>query len=69
VRQRSSSHPVCRAAADTLAALCYAKAQAQKIIAVVNQPQGSIAREAEKRPVPQPRSMTSDIVASVDVSR
>jgi glutamine---fructose-6-phosphate transaminase (isomerizing) len=33
--------------ADTLAALRYAKAQAQKIIAVVNQPESSIAREAE----------------------
>ena len=33
--------------ADTLAALRYAKAQAQKIIAVVNQPESSIAREAD----------------------
>src|SRR6266481_9127651 len=33
--------------ADTLAALRYAKAQGQKIIAVVNQPESSIAREAE----------------------
>ncbi len=32
--------------ADTLAALRYAKAQQQKIIAVVNQPESSIAREA-----------------------
>jgi len=33
--------------ADTLAALRYAKAQRQKIIAVVNQPESSIAREAD----------------------
>jgi glutamine---fructose-6-phosphate transaminase (isomerizing) len=33
--------------ADTLAALRYAKAQDQKIIAVVNQPESSIAREAD----------------------
>jgi glucosamine--fructose-6-phosphate aminotransferase (isomerizing) len=33
--------------ADTLAALRYAKAQAQKIIAVVNQPESSVAREAD----------------------
>src|ERR1700726_3670644 len=33
--------------ADTLAALRYAKAQAQRIIAVVNQPESSIAREAD----------------------
>jgi glucosamine--fructose-6-phosphate aminotransferase (isomerizing) len=33
--------------ADTLAALRYAKGQAQKIIAVVNQPESSIAREAD----------------------
>ena len=33
--------------ADTLAALRYAKAQGQKIIAVVNQPESSIAREAD----------------------
>ncbi|HEY1260695.1 MAG TPA: glutamine--fructose-6-phosphate transaminase (isomerizing) [Stellaceae bacterium] len=33
--------------ADTLAALRYAKAQSQKIIAVVNQPESSIAREAD----------------------
>ena len=33
--------------ADTLAALRYAKAQKQKIIAVVNQPESSIAREAD----------------------
>ncbi len=33
--------------ADTLAALRYAKAQAQHIIAVVNQPESSIAREAD----------------------
>src|SRR5580693_685931 len=33
--------------ADTLAALRYAKVQAQKIIAVVNQPESSIAREAD----------------------
>src|SRR5580704_10766668 len=33
--------------ADTLAALRYAKAQGQKIIAVVNQPESSVAREAE----------------------
>jgi glutamine---fructose-6-phosphate transaminase (isomerizing) len=33
--------------ADTLAALRYAKAQQQKIIAVVNQPESSIAREAD----------------------
>ena len=33
--------------ADTLAALRYAKAQAQKIITVVNQPESSIAREAD----------------------
>ena len=33
--------------ADTLAALRYAKAQAQKVIAVVNQPESSIAREAD----------------------
>src|SRR5438045_7874005 len=32
--------------ADTLAALRYAKTQGQKIIAVVNQPESSIAREA-----------------------
>src|ERR1700757_379326 len=33
--------------ADTLAALRYAKSQRQKIIAVVNQPESSIAREAD----------------------
>src|SRR5437763_1075960 len=33
--------------ADTLAALRYAKGQAQKIIAIVNQPESSIAREAD----------------------
>jgi len=33
--------------ADTLAALRYAKAQGQKIVAVVNQPESSIAREAD----------------------
>jgi glucosamine--fructose-6-phosphate aminotransferase (isomerizing) len=33
--------------ADTLAALRFAKAQGQKIIAVVNQPESSIAREAD----------------------
>ncbi|MBO0711781.1 MAG: glutamine--fructose-6-phosphate transaminase (isomerizing) [Acetobacteraceae bacterium] len=33
--------------ADTLAALRYAKARRQKIIAVVNQPESSIAREAD----------------------
>jgi glucosamine--fructose-6-phosphate aminotransferase (isomerizing) len=33
--------------ADTLAALRYAKAQSQQIIAVVNQPDSSIAREAD----------------------
>ena len=33
--------------ADTLAALRYAKSQNQKIIAVVNQPESSIAREAD----------------------
>ena len=33
--------------ADTLAALRYAKAQEQKIIGVVNQPESSIAREAD----------------------
>src|SRR5258708_35117824 len=33
--------------ADPLAALRYAKAQGQKIIAVVNQPESSIAREAD----------------------
>src|SRR5271155_263373 len=33
--------------ADTLAALRYAKGQGQKIIAVVNQPESSIAREAD----------------------
>src|SRR5437899_8584329 len=33
--------------ADTLAALRYAKSQAQKIIAIVNQPESSIAREAD----------------------
>src|SRR6201993_4353732 len=33
--------------ADTLAALRYAKAQNQRIIAVVNQPESSIAREAD----------------------
>jgi glucosamine--fructose-6-phosphate aminotransferase (isomerizing) len=33
--------------ADTLAALRYAKAEGQKIIAVVNQPESSIAREAD----------------------
>src|SRR5271168_5066440 len=33
--------------ADTLAALRYAKTQGQKIIAVVNQPESSIAREAD----------------------
>jgi len=33
--------------ADTLAALRYGKAQGQKIIAVVNQPESSIAREAD----------------------
>ena len=33
--------------ADTLAALRYAKTQAQKIIAIVNQPESSIAREAD----------------------
>jgi glutamine---fructose-6-phosphate transaminase (isomerizing) len=33
--------------ADTLAALRYAKAQDQKIIAIVNQPDSSIAREAD----------------------
>ena len=33
--------------ADTLAALRYARAQGQKIIAVVNQPESSIAREAD----------------------
>ena len=33
--------------ADTLAALRYAKAQDQKIIAIVNQPESSIAREAD----------------------
>jgi glucosamine--fructose-6-phosphate aminotransferase (isomerizing) len=33
--------------ADTLAALRYARAQRQKIIAVVNQPESSIAREAD----------------------
>jgi glucosamine--fructose-6-phosphate aminotransferase (isomerizing) len=33
--------------ADTLAALRYAKAQGQEIIAVVNQPESSVAREAD----------------------
>jgi glucosamine--fructose-6-phosphate aminotransferase (isomerizing) len=33
--------------ADTLAALRYAKAQGQRVIAVVNQPESSIAREAD----------------------
>src|ERR1700747_2668122 len=33
--------------ADTLAALRYAKAQDQKVIAIVNQPESSIAREAD----------------------
>src|SRR6185312_12802797 len=33
--------------ADTLAALRYAKAQQQRIVAVVNQPESSIAREAD----------------------
>ena len=33
--------------ADTLAALRYAKAQGQKIIAIVNQPESSVAREAD----------------------
>ena len=33
--------------ADTLAALRYAKAQRQRILAVVNQPESSIAREAD----------------------
>jgi glutamine---fructose-6-phosphate transaminase (isomerizing) len=33
--------------ADTLAALRYARAQGQKIIAVINQPESSIAREAD----------------------
>src|SRR5207247_6124125 len=33
--------------ADTLAALRYARAQGQQIIAVVNQPESSIAREAD----------------------
>jgi glutamine---fructose-6-phosphate transaminase (isomerizing) len=33
--------------ADTLAALRYAKTQGQKIIAIVNQPESSIAREAD----------------------
>jgi glutamine---fructose-6-phosphate transaminase (isomerizing) len=33
--------------ADTLAALRYAKGQGQKIIAIVNQPESSIAREAD----------------------
>jgi glucosamine--fructose-6-phosphate aminotransferase (isomerizing) len=33
--------------ADTLAALRYAKAQGQRIVAIVNQPESSIAREAE----------------------
>src|SRR5712692_8291824 len=33
--------------ADTLAALRYAKAQGQRIIAIVNQPESSIAREAD----------------------
>ncbi len=33
--------------ADTLAALRYAKEQGQKIIAIVNQPESSIAREAD----------------------
>jgi glutamine---fructose-6-phosphate transaminase (isomerizing) len=33
--------------ADTLAALRYAKAQGQKIIAIVNQPESSISREAD----------------------
>ena len=33
--------------ADTLAALRYARAQAQRIIAIVNQPESSIAREAD----------------------
>jgi len=33
--------------ADTLAALRYAKAQGQQIIAIVNQPESSIAREAD----------------------
>jgi glutamine---fructose-6-phosphate transaminase (isomerizing) len=33
--------------ADTLAALRYAKAQGQKIVAIVNQPESSIAREAD----------------------
>jgi glucosamine--fructose-6-phosphate aminotransferase (isomerizing) len=33
--------------ADTLAALRYAKAQGQKVIAIVNQPESSIAREAD----------------------
>ena len=33
--------------ADTLAALRYAKSQGQKVIAVVNQPESSIAREAD----------------------
>jgi glutamine---fructose-6-phosphate transaminase (isomerizing) len=33
--------------ADTLAALRYARSQAQRIIAVVNQPESSIAREAD----------------------
>src|SRR5712691_12457616 len=44
--------------ADTLAALRYAKAQGQKIIAVVNQPESSIAREADIvcRPLPEPKN-------------
>jgi len=33
--------------ADTLAALRYAKAQGQKIVAIVNQPESSMAREAD----------------------
>ena len=33
--------------ADTLAALRYTKAQGQRIIAIVNQPESSIAREAD----------------------
>jgi glucosamine--fructose-6-phosphate aminotransferase (isomerizing) len=59
--------------ADTLAALRYAKAQGQKIIAVVNQPESSVAREADvvlptlaapRSASPQPRRLPRNSLCS-----
>jgi len=59
--------------ADTLAALRYAKAQCQKIIAVVNQPESSVAREADvvlptlagpRSASPQPRRLPRNSLCS-----